>query len=277
MGIHHSALRSAIIFAAFLSCLPSPTRKQWDGIDHQRDLGDFSENARDDASIRPILRTDQEVPTGADQGDFLESPNESPNIWDAELFVDVLVPDDSATQGEPMGVQCRCGDGDCNTKECGETKDSCPADCSGCGNGACDPGENPVSCPEDCCKCGDGICMGFKCDEPSWCPKDCGTACGNKVCDVGEIPYCVQDDGCPGMFICPEDCHWKACGDGICSPEDVEEGKTCPQDCGTTCGNQTCDSVENWITCPLDCGFCGDGYCVKQQGETSVTCPDDCG
>jgi hypothetical protein len=42
-----------------------------------------------------------------------------------------------------------CGNGTCDA---GETPASCPGDCTagGCGNGTCDAGETPASCPGDC-------------------------------------------------------------------------------------------------------------------------------
>mgnify|MGYP006971733831 CR=1 FL=1 len=171
----------------------------------------------------------------------------------------------------------RCGDGLCDTAGCDETIETCCTDCSGCGNGVCSPCETPSSCPEDCCgSCGDSKCIGSKCEEPVWCPKDCGTACGNKTCDAGELPLCTEPEGCPGWVICPEDCAWKVCGDGICSPEDLADDQKCLADCGTGCGNGNCETGESWLDCPIDCGFCGDRYCVLLSGESPLTCPSDC-
>ncbi|KYF69972.1 hypothetical protein BE11_40480 [Sorangium cellulosum] len=98
---------------------------------------------------------------------------------------------------------------------------------TGCGDGACNDGETPSSCPSDC-KCGDGICNGTE-----WCgscAQDCGSCCGNGTCNgsVGET-----------------------CG-------------TCPQDCGACCGNGVCDNGETCDSCSRDCGSCAPRTCSGQ-------------
>ncbi len=50
--------------------------------------------------------------------------------------------------------------------------------CGACGNDVCEPGEDPLRCPEDCRPaCGDGRCDGTESYQS--CPADCGTGCGN--------------------------------------------------------------------------------------------------
>lgn len=57
-----------------------------------------------------------------------------------------------------------CSDG--NPPPCGATA---------CGNGSCEAGENPETCPQDCGDtCGDGLCTGS--EDPTECPGDCGGA-----------------------------------------------------------------------------------------------------
>lgn len=99
--------------------------------------------------------------------------------------------------------------------------------------------------------------------------------CGNGVCD-----------GHKDSANCPEDCpESPTCGNGICSPDDGDDCRTCPGDCGTCediCGDGVCWGTENCVTCEKDCGAClseedgcGDGVC--DEHETQYNCPHDCG
>ena len=55
-----------------------------------------------------------------------------------------------------------------------------------CGNGYCEEGEGPTTCPVDCVTvCGDGSCS-FG-EDGSTCPQDCALTCGNGTCDPEEI------------------------------------------------------------------------------------------
>jgi len=77
---------------------------------------------------------------------------------------------------------------------------------AGCGDGACNNGETPSTCPSDC-KCGDGICNGT--ETCSTCPGDCGSCCGNGVCDHNETCATCQSDcgACP-----PKTCSGQTAG-----------------------------------------------------------------
>ncbi len=102
---------------------------------------------------------------------------------------------------------------------------------AGCGDGACNNGETPSSCPSDC-KCGDGICNGNE-----WCgscSQDCGSCCGNGTCDNGET----------------------------CS--------SCSQDCGSCCGNGSCDNGETCGSCSKDCGACAPQTCSGQTAGSQA-------
>jgi V8-like Glu-specific endopeptidase len=181
-----------------------------------------------------------------------------------------------------------CGNGKCET---GETKATCPSDCStttGCGDGACGDGENFQVCPADCsaASCGDvsfeGCCSGQLleyCDGGKLQMIHCG---GNPSCGWNaEGKY--YDCGTPGAAdpsgANPQACTGGAtCGNGAC--EAGESAASCAQDCGGNCGNGVCEQSESAVTCAADCGggnppVCGNGVC--EQGEFAGTCAKDCG
>ncbi|HEY1554446.1 MAG TPA: DUF4215 domain-containing protein [Kofleriaceae bacterium] len=170
-----------------------------------------------------------------------------------------------------------CGDHACNN---GETITSCPADCSGCGNGvingteACDNGAANTDTP---------------CAAPAYAslpnpPNTCTTCTTSCAIDVVVGPYC---------------------GDGVCENTDEDESN-CPSDC-TGCGNSLIEGTEECddgmantdtpcttpaynstapntcTTCTTMCKldtvvgpFCGDNSCDATDGETKITCPHDC-
>lgn len=86
-----------------------------------------------------------------------------------------------------------------------------------CGNGVCDQGETPETCPQDCKQPPQPVCGNGKCESgetPQNCPQDCksGPVCGNGKCESGETPQ-----------NCPKDCQQPACdpcytGLGVCVP-----------------------------------------------------------
>ncbi len=114
----------------------------------------------------------------------------------------------------------------------------------------------------------------------------------------GETDY-VDDGGCLRVNVCPEDgCRGEdatyafraiealcetgegpgtlcSCGDGTCEPLDDETTATCPRDCGTLCGDGTCNGEESPLNCTDDCGTCGNLVC--DGDETTGTCCTDCG
>ncbi len=160
-----------------------------------------------------------------------------------------------------------CGDGKC---EQGESPSSCPKDCSGpvCGNGQCEPGEGPKSCPKDCgpsTTCGDGKCQ-FPQEDTKTCPADCKAAdltCKGSGCSGQGTGGCWCDNVCE-----------KA---GDCCPDKVA---VCGSNNTPTCGNGQCEQGETAQSCPKDCQkpqpVCGDGVCAATAGETEKTCPKDC-
>ena len=67
-----------------------------------------------------------------------------------------------------------------------------------------------------------------------------------------------------------------ACGNGVCEPALEESTATCPQDCGSRCGDGACNGPETSDTCYGDCGYCGNGMCDLDE-IARMSCPADCG
>ena len=87
---------------------------------------------------------------------------------------------------------------------------------------------------------------------------------------------CGEDDE-GGPHHCPADCG-TACGNGTC--DRGESPVTCAEDCKhQVCGNAVCEPADGGPeACPQDCGsFCGNCECEPEQGETFLECPIDCG
>jgi beta-propeller repeat-containing protein len=182
-------------------------------------------------------------------------------------------------------IQDTCGNGACDPFE---NPCNCPADCGAdaCGNSCCGPAEDQCNCAADCGPdtCGNGCCgVG---EDPCTCPADCLPFCGDGFCCGGEDTCnCALDcgpdscgNGCCGPAedecSCPADCA-DVCGNGCCGPG--EDACGCPADCGAdTCGNSCCGPVEDECSCPADCAdVCGNGCCGP--GENPCTCSLDCG
>jgi len=62
------------------------------------------------------------------------------------------------------------------------------------------------------------------------------------------------------------------CGDTLCNG--AEKCSTCPQDCGTCCGNGVIDSGESQLTCCNDVP-CGSGFVCDKSTHACVQCADD--
>jgi len=68
----------------------------------------------------------------------------------------------------------------CHSWECGYVDNGCGAllecgACPVCGNGTCESGETPSTCPVDCSLCGNGVCEPN--ESPITCAADCGGTC----------------------------------------------------------------------------------------------------
>ena len=170
-------------------------------------------------------------------------------------------------------------------------------------DGACDPDEDPASCPEDCpgVTCGDGQIDGDEaCDDGpdngtyGQCRLDCtgrlgcgdGEINGDEVCDDGAAN---SDQYAPAIH-CKADCSGPAphCGDAVCQPGD-EDAVVCGGDCDPVCGNQVvepgeqCDAgLDNTARCDNDCSevVCGDVHVNAAAGEDcddgNAVQSDDC-
>jgi len=165
-----------------------------------------------------------------------------------------------------------CGNGTCDT---GETPTSCPADChtATCGNGTCDAGETATSCPADCstATCGNGTCDAG--ETATSCPADCATATGELSC--GMMTQCA-------VCCASSDA---ACGNA-CTAAGTEEAQgqmaaflECGNtECGTECSGtdtaacRTCMST-NCAAETTACGFAPGG---TAGCRATITCLQAC-
>ncbi len=166
-----------------------------------------------------------------------------------------------------------------------------------CGNGECETGENPFSCPKDCAvgpgpDCGNGECEPG--ESPENCIEDCGGGggpieCASKACPK-QFEQCASDEGCQALLNCMKSCDEDDCY-SVCVSKagnsalkvfgplaSCAEEHGCGSD-GPKCGNNKCEQGENQYSCPQDCKptptpVCGNGKC--EQGENLFSCPKDC-
>jgi hypothetical protein len=145
-----------------------------------------------------------------------------------------------------------------------------------CGNGKCEPGENPENCAKDCSDKppGPGPCLEANCQDEVW--------------------ACEEDDGCTEIISCMGQCQSQECQYGCIMDADPASGETFMNlvDCGEAhdcfngggnqnpeCGNGKCEQGETGFDCPEDCKppdepKCGDGECGP--AENAENCPKDC-
>ncbi|MGB6848082.1 MAG: hypothetical protein WBG05_07750 [Thermoanaerobaculia bacterium] len=176
------------------------------------------------------------------------------------------------------------GGSTCGSEGCtGDGTLACLSDCSGfdtsgcfecpaCNdNGACELGEDCVSCPTDCVS-GDSS----------------GAICGNGLCEAGNGEDCVS---------CPADCNGKqngrpanrfCCGDGdgahpvsCADSRCTNSGFSCtdvPQTPGSfCCGDTDCDTGESCGNCALDCAVDDAELCtggIDEDCNGLIDCDD---
>jgi subtilisin family serine protease len=165
-----------------------------------------------------------------------------------------------------IGGACQAGPDPCPGQDCLEGTGCVPIVCND--NGACESGENCVSCPGDCfsgtgAECGDGVCEAGDGEDCLSCAQDCNGKQNGKPSNR----YCCGDGA--GENAVP-------CSDGRCD----DGGRSCMDQPAvpSCCGDGTCEGSESSFTCDVDCGpppLCGDGNC--DPGEDSCSCATDCG
>ena len=115
-----------------------------------------------------------------------------------------------------------------------------------CGDGNCDPGEDPCNCPADC-------------GPPP------AEICDNGVDDDCDGLIDCEDGDCAGDSACP------TCGDGNCDPG--EDPCNCPSDCGSppatesNCNDGVDNDCDGLVDC-LDDDCTGDAAC--QTGSMAI-------
>ena len=171
----------------------------------------------------------------------------------------------------------KCGNGTCDA---GENSGNCATDCKPIdGNGLCEPGESPLTCSADCGMVDPFACSAAKCPEViTACKADpvcgpaltCYSACGTMGC----IDACAAKWGSATMQqvscksnVCKDSVQPRdVCGNGLCSGSELY---SCPTDCPAAppaCGNGVCESGESSKTCVGDCGAATDMFaCITQN------------
>lgn len=138
-----------------------------------------------------------------------------------------------------------------------EAQDLCGATCSTCGNGACEPGESPETCPADCQPtCAHGVC------EPGV-PLEAS-------CDSCVATVCAADDFCCTTFwdrVCVEEAE-ELCGATCqgCAHDQCSIGEPLTADCDD-CTTAVCAAD------PYCCTTAWDSRCVAEAADTcGLTC-----
>jgi len=111
--------------------------------------------------------------------------------------------------------------------------------CTKCGDGKCDFGENNKNCAKDCF-CGDGKCDPYETDTS--CSQDCASTCKK----IGESVNSMSAQCCSGLTIATNCVRLASTGN--CEPITGCSGGTC-----INCGDGICSAGENKCNCAKDC------------------------
>lgn len=134
-----------------------------------------------------------------------------------------------------------------------------------CGNGVCDPGEDPCNCPEDC---GAGYCAYTNCGGTDPNGKNILPCCCDGTVCVDDQCWCWTGSYDTGCFTT-----WKECR---CDPDHtLKDSNTCDKDCDASL---ECDG-EDKSTDPDLNDFCGDlnqNTCGDSVGEECLWYDDFC-
>ena len=136
--------------------------------------------------------------------------------------------------------------------------------CPVCGDGACELGEDCLSCGADCdfassAACGNNLCETADGEDCLSCPADCNGVQGGKPASR----YCCGD----GAGDTPVDCTDARCGAG---------GNICTSSVSLAycCGDDACENPETQASCALDCTPPSPGEASKQVAPLLVTAFD---
>jgi hypothetical protein len=159
-----------------------------------------------------------------------------------------------------------------------EAQNTCGTVCTVCGNGTCEPGETPTTCPQDCkpaCAhdvCDPGVPLDAACDS---CAGDI-CAFDSFCCTVFWDRVCVQEAETTCGKVC-QGCTHDLCnvGDALKSNCDQCATSVCTTDpyCCTTSWDSRCVQ-EAANGCGLQCQVCSHSLCT--QGTALETSCDPC-
>ncbi|MFH0983172.1 MAG: hypothetical protein V2A79_16760, partial [Planctomycetota bacterium] len=152
------------------------------------------------------------------------------------------------------------------------------ADCSLCGNGACDDGENPCNCPNDC----PGCCTATDCDDDDACTEDLcvSYSCRHNAVDCDDGLFCNGTETCDALLGCQDgpdvdcnddvSCTVDSCNEGTDLCDNVPSDAYCNN--GVFCdGAETCHSL---LGCQAGSDPCTAGEWCYGAGATCVAYGD---